>query len=555
MNKYTKVSQKFEKIVKILATNLIERDLSLKLSILCALTGESIFLLGLPGIGKSLIARKIANIFRGASQFEILMSKYTGPDEVFGPINILDLKDGNYNRKVDNFLPKANIAFLDEIWKSSSSIQNSLLTIINEKIFYNNGKPMKVDLVLLLAASNETPVRDEGLEALWDRFIIRVNLESIEDDNEFIKMISNQRNLLELDELDDSTRISYDEIKTLSENAKLIKLNEIAQQFILDFKIEIEKYNVKVLRLNPFADSFDKLYVSDRKWKKIVSLLQMMSILNGRDEIHISDFVILEYSVWNTPEQINDIKKMILRTFLKIEQTPIYENIEKVYDDFKQELFSISTEKRIEKREILKPFINNTNSYYRFVDKVNKEVIYFLANEIDSIPQNKESIKLNWLISTISEEEFNQNLVSKNKELITINKNKYFMYPNQDETVDAISLTTEFEMKEEIKFKTIVPNAAKLAVIKTEIDKFTKSLEIQIKNYENEKNEIKKGNINLFFNSFWIKNRIEYLDEMILSLNNIINIVVKLKEYSFKEKVGFDVTSVDQLFTKINLIN
>ena len=111
------------------------------------------------------------------------MSRFSTPDEIFGPVSISKLKDSDkYERSIEGYLPMADVVFLDEIWKAGPAIQNTLLTVMNEKLFRNGDKEIHVPLKLLIAASNELPAQGEGLEALLDRFIIRMECENIKQE-------------------------------------------------------------------------------------------------------------------------------------------------------------------------------------------------------------------------------------------------------------------------------------------------------------------------------------------------------------------------------------
>lgn len=182
---------RIRKLLEQMGAKVYERDCVLALALLSAVVGESIFLLGPPGVGKSLVARRLKLALREARAFDYLMSRFSTPDEIFGPVSISKLKDcDTYERLTDGYLPSADIVFLDEIWKVGPSIQNALLTVLNEKLFRNGDREMLLPLKDIIAASNELSAHDEGLEALWDRFLLRLVVPPLESEEAFARMIT-----------------------------------------------------------------------------------------------------------------------------------------------------------------------------------------------------------------------------------------------------------------------------------------------------------------------------------------------------------------------------
>ena len=161
-----------------LVTGLVERDLPIRLALIAALAGEHLLLVGPPGTAKSLVARRLNLAFTKSNYFERLLTRFTVPEELFGPLSIKGLEEDRYERLTAAYMPTASIAFLDEIFKANSAILNSLLTLLNEREFDNGTRRDKAPLIAVIGASNELPDSEE-LNALYDRFLLRLYVGSV----------------------------------------------------------------------------------------------------------------------------------------------------------------------------------------------------------------------------------------------------------------------------------------------------------------------------------------------------------------------------------------
>ncbi len=296
--------ERFEQILDNLSQNLYERDEHVKKVFLATMAGESAFLLGPPGVAKSLIARRMKTAFKDATSFEYLMNRFSTPEEIFGPISISKLRDEDVlERKIENYLPSAHIAFLDEIWKAGPSIQNTLLTIINEKIFRNGTRVLEVPLIGLIAASNELPAKGQGLEALWDRFIIRLLTDNISDNESFAEMITDT-SPMDKDIIDEKVKLTFDEYHKLQKKIDEVVVPDEVIKAIHHLRMLFQQYNDR-------EDNQTKIYVSDRRWKKIIRVLRTSAFINGRSKVDLMDAYLIADMVWDEPGQIEDILRMV----------------------------------------------------------------------------------------------------------------------------------------------------------------------------------------------------------------------------------------------------
>lgn len=318
--------ERFKQLLGEMNRGIYEKETEISLSLLAALAGESIILLGPPGVAKSMVARQLKTAFREAQSFEYLMSRFSTPDEIFGPVSIQKLKTSDtYERAVEGYLPTADVIFLDEIWKAGPAIQNTLLTVINEKIFRNGNREMHLPLKLLVAASNELPAKGEGLEALWDRFVIRIESRPIKLEKNFRAMLLEVKS-----EEQRASEVKSEErgVKEQSSAAEgKVNSNAITAEEYAGWTERIDKIGVKIevldaisaIRKSLRAVNVDEaaerrnIYVSDRRWKNIVRLLRTSAFMQDREEVDICDLLPIYHCLWQEPEERDAIRNIVIR--------------------------------------------------------------------------------------------------------------------------------------------------------------------------------------------------------------------------------------------------
>jgi MoxR-like ATPase len=281
---------KLKQIEKELKTKYFERDQVIEGAFCALLTQNHLLLIGPPGTAKSQIVSELCGRIQGARYFQWLLTKFTTPEELFGAVSLKGLENDEYRRVISGKLPEAHIAFLDEVFKASSSILNTLLTIMNERVYYNGTDKLRIPLISLFGASNELPTEEDELEALYDRFLLRYVVDYIKEDFRFLKMLDGegaqaQESVLTPEELEEC-RLSTQSVTVPSNILKLTAR----------IRTELAKKGITP---------------SDRRYKQSVSLLKAKAYLDGRQEVREEDLRFLENVLWREPTEITEIQSVI----------------------------------------------------------------------------------------------------------------------------------------------------------------------------------------------------------------------------------------------------
>ncbi|EJP6473223.1 AAA family ATPase [Clostridium botulinum] len=290
--------KKINLIEKELNDFFVEREEVIKDALRALVIGQHMFLYGPPGTGKSLLVYNICKRIDGARHFQWLLNKTSDPAEILGPYSIKAMEQDKFLRKTSGKLPEAHIAFIDEIWKSNEPTLNILLPLLNEKIFYNDGKAIKVPLVSMFCASNEIP-DDESLNALYDRIIFRDYLGYVKDTDNKLKMFKNYINMRKnKNEIKVNTKIKLEEIYALQKKTEII---EVKDDIYLDF--------IKLM------DNLERdgIFISDRRKNECLKVIQGNALLCGRNYVIVEDLEALKNVLWNDIDDITIIETNIIK--------------------------------------------------------------------------------------------------------------------------------------------------------------------------------------------------------------------------------------------------
>ena len=281
---------KLKQVLQHLKKVFVGKDEIIDLMGICLVGRENLFILGPPGTAKSATVRELSKLIDGQT-FEYLLTRFTEPNELFGPFDIRKLREGDLVTNTAGMLPEASLIFLDELLNANSAILNSLLMVLNERIFRRGRETRKLPALMVIGASNHLP-EDEALQALFDRFLIRVKSDNV--DPQELNAVLNAGWVLEQQHGSDKPAISVAEIASLQELTAKVDLQEVRPAYI------------ELIHKMRNAG----LQVSDRRAVKLQRMIAASALICKRNKAIPSDLWILKH-IWDTEEQREIIANIV----------------------------------------------------------------------------------------------------------------------------------------------------------------------------------------------------------------------------------------------------
>ncbi|MFD7816451.1 AAA family ATPase [Streptomyces sp. NPDC059785] len=279
-----------------LSDRFYERDDVVRTLVVTLLAGQHSLVLGPPGTAKSELARELTGRIEGAAYWEILLSKFTAPTRMFGPIDVAALAGGEYRQVYDGRATTAHIAFIDEIFKCSTAALNETLGFLNERIYHpeNGGEPIRCPLIGAITASNELPVGEDSA-AIYDRLLVRIEVGYLEDPSNFAALV---RSAVSRPAAPARTTVALAALqRAVTDSVPAVEVPDAIVDAVCTLRAALRRR---------------ELVASDRRWRQAVRLLQASAYLDGRPAVAETDLSVLTHVLWNSPAERPAVEREVL---------------------------------------------------------------------------------------------------------------------------------------------------------------------------------------------------------------------------------------------------
>jgi MoxR-like ATPase len=370
--------RKLHQASEVLNSRFVERDQEIHGIMLSVLAKTHILLLGPPGTAKSQLVIAWSNLIKDAKYFQWLLTKYTTPEEIFGPYSLAALEKDEYVRKTEHKASEAHFIFFDEIWKANSGVLNANLTLVNERLFYNGAIPVKVPLLTLVGASNELPEEDDNLDAMLDRFLLKYHVKPIIEEQNFMKMLlSKMDNIEPILSLEDIHKLQNFSSKVTMPKEMLELYATLRRDFATNGLISSDRTyrnTIEILKAEALIRYTKDFLEGDRETgkKRSANTFNIKEIIVEED-----DFEILRHALWSDPKNESTVYTTILAEINpdKNKVVELFDTARELYEDcmaIKDESKRINT--GVEVGLKLKEAKKKIHEFFKTMKNKNKDV-------------------------------------------------------------------------------------------------------------------------------------------------------------------------------------
>jgi MoxR-like ATPase len=297
----TTLQERVGSIRQTVADRYIDRTQVVDMLVTTILAGHHALLIGPPGTGKSLLARDVFTAFLadGQPHFEYQVNRFTTMDELFGVVDIQEFKAHRFIRHVKGKLPEATTAYIDEFFKASGALHSALLSLMQERIYYQDGVPIESPLRSMVTSSNEIPVGDNGLAAVYDRLLVRMMVKNLNSPGEFEAFLRLSETLKTAENIVGADPLTLEELDVARDEILHIQLDDTAFESLTAMQTLLKEEGIEP---------------SPRRFSQMIELMKAEAWQNKDDTVTYEHIGIAEHVLWIEPDHINTVKEIVLNS-------------------------------------------------------------------------------------------------------------------------------------------------------------------------------------------------------------------------------------------------